>query len=160
MEIRNATYGDLDVLMEVFTKARRFMEAQGNPDQWRGGYPARGLVAGDIGLGQCYACVEDGRVVGTFVLARGEEPTYARIEGAWKNNRPYATLHRIASSGGRRGLSDEILSWAFARAGNLRGDTHADNLPMRRAFERNGFERCGTIWVKDGSPRIAYQREK
>ena len=30
---------------------------------------------------------------------------------------------------------------------------------MRRAFERNGFERCGTIWVEDGTPRIAYQKE-
>lgn len=42
---------------------------------------------------------------------------------------------------------------------NLRGDTHERNLPMRRAFERNGFERCGTIWVEDGTPRIAYQKE-
>ena len=56
-------------------------------------------------------------------------------------------------------MVDEIVTWAFSRYPNLRGDTHERNLPMRRAFERNGFERCGTIWVEDGSPRIAYQKE-
>ena len=39
----------------------------------------------------------------------------------------------------------------------MRGDTHEDNLPMQRVLEKNGFQRCGTIFVEDGSPRIAYQ---
>lgn len=89
----------------------------------------------------------------------GEDPTYRVIDGAWKNDRPYATLHRVASSGKKRGMVDVIVKWAFSRHPNLRGDTHERNLPMRRAFERNGFERCGTIWVEDGTPRIAYQKE-
>ena len=30
---------------------------------------------------------------------------------------------------------------------------------MQRVFEKNGFEKCGIIYVEDGSPRIAYQRK-
>lgn len=31
---------------------------------------------------------------------------------------------------------------------------------MQQVFEKNGFERCGIIYVEDGSPRIGYQRQK
>ncbi len=30
---------------------------------------------------------------------------------------------------------------------------------MQKVFEKNGFKRCGIIYVEDGTPRIAYQRE-
>lgn len=160
MKIRKAEPDDLDMLIKMFENARRFMAGHGNAGQWGGGYPSRELIERDVGLGQSYVCEEDGRMLATFVLLEGEEPSYAVIDGAWKNDRPYGTLHRVASSGERGGMTDEIIRWAFERTGNLRGDTHADNLPMQRAFERNGFERCGTVWMEDGTPRIAYQREK
>ena len=42
---------------------------------------------------------------------------------------------------------------------NVKGDTHEDNYVMQKVFEKNGFRRCGIIYVEDGTPRIAYQRE-
>ena len=96
----------------------------------------------------------------TPLFAQSEIP-YAVIKGEWKNHLPYGTLHRIASTGERRGMMDVIVDWAFEKTGgNLRGDTHELNLPMQTAFERNGFERCGIIWVEDGTPRIAYHKTK
>ena len=41
---------------------------------------------------------------------------------------------------------------------NLRIDTHKDNKIMINLIEKAGFERCGTIYVDDGTPRIAYQK--
>ena len=41
---------------------------------------------------------------------------------------------------------------------NIRVDTHADNKTMQRLIEKNGFTKCGTIYVKNGTARIAYQR--
>ena len=160
MNIRSAGAVDLPRLMELFAKARQFMAANGNPDQWSGGYPKQELLEEDIRLGRLYVCEEESKIHAAFVLALGDDPTYAVIEGAWKDDHPYGTLHRIASSGERRGMVDEIVRWAFAQTGNLRGDTHEKNLPMQKAFERNGFEKCGVIYVEDGTPRIAYHKTK
>ena len=158
--IRNAEMSDMPRLLELFSNARTFMEQNGNPDQWWGGYPPQSMLEEDIAQGQLYVCEEDEKILAAFVLAPGDDPTYAVIDGAWKDDRPYGTLHRIASSGERRGMMDVIVRWAFEKTGNLRGDTHELNIPMQKAFERNGFERCGIIRVEDGTPRIAYQKTK
>ena len=160
MNIRNAVREDIPRLLELFANARAFMAANGNPDQWWGGYPTQDLLESDIRLNQLYVAEENGSIHAAFVLAMGEDPTYAVIEGAWKNDLPYGTLHRIASSGEKRGMTDEIVAWAFGQIANLRADTHELNKPMQHAFERNGFERCGIIYVDDGTPRIAYQKTK
>lgn len=39
---------------------------------------------------------------------------------------------------------------------NIRADTHADNQIMQKLMEKNGFMKCGIIYVKNGTPRIAY----
>lgn len=157
--IRPATEEDLPVLHALYAGARRYMAQMGNANQWAADYPDR-VLSRDLELGQLYVCEEGGKMDAAFVLALGDDPTYRVIEGAWKNDAPYGTLHRVASSGRRPGMMDEIVRWAFAKTGNLRGDTHEKNLPMQRAFERNGFERCGIIWTEDGSPRLAYQKTK
>lgn len=157
--IRPATEADLPALYALYANARHYMAQTGNANQWPADYPDRVLPM-DLGLRQLYVCESDGGISAAFVLALGEDPTYRVIEGAWKNDAPYGTLHRVASSGKRPGMMDKIVRWAFARTGNLRGDTHEKNLPMQRAFERNGFERCGIIRTHDGSPRIAYQKTK
>ncbi len=160
MNIRLAAERDMEVLLALFANARKFMAEKGNPDQWWGGYPTREMLLDDIAKSQLYVCERDGHIYAAFVLAEGEDPTYAKIEGAWKNGLPYGTLHRIASTGEKRGMVDLIVAFAFARMNNVRGDTHELNLPMRGAFERNGFEYCGTIWVDDGTPRMAYHKVK
>ena len=30
---------------------------------------------------------------------------------------------------------------------------------MQKVLEKNGFVQCGKIYLADGSPRLAYQRE-
>ncbi len=160
MEIRHAKHQDMDTLTTLFANARRFMTENGNPNQWWGGYPTREMLESDIAKNQLYVCEEDGHIYAAFVIAVGEDPTYQMIEGAWKNDLPYVTLHRIASTGEKRGMMDVIVNWAFSRCANVRGDTHELNLPMRHAFERNGFEYCGTIWVEDGTPRMAFHKVK
>lgn len=159
MHIRRTTAADIPAVVGLYEGARRFMAQHGNTVQWAGEYPARADVEEDIALGRGYVCEEDGRIHATFAFILGEDQTYRVIKGAWKNDRPYGTLHRIASGGEKPGMVDVIVDWAFAQIPNLRGDTHEVNVPMQRAFERNGFEKCGIIWVEDGTPRIAYQKE-
>lgn len=159
MDIRPATVGDLDELERIFAAARRIMRESGNPTQWAGGYPSRDLVLGDIERGECHVVEHQGRAVGTFMFAIGDDPTYAVIHnGAWLDDGPYGVLHRVASDGTVRGVLPTALDFCGQRIDSLRIDTHEDNAIMQHILEREGFARCGIIHCHDGSPRIAYQR--
>ena len=131
--IRPAKNKDLELLMPIYAAARRWMCENNNPTQWAGGYPTRELLESDLKKGQLYVCERAGRLCGAFVLAEGEEPTYAVIEnGAWKNDLPYATIHRVASDGRERGIFAECLAFCRGRWDTLRIDTHFDNHIMQR----------------------------
>lgn len=160
LNIRKAVAGDLDRLLEIFDAARRFMADMGNPDQWIDGYPQRELVADDISAGHCYVCVYgESKIVGTFCFIPGPDPTYSYIEdGAWPGDSPYYVVHRLASDGSCRGIGDFCLAWCFSNYSCLRVDTHADNKVMQNLLAKNGFVRCGIIYVRNGTPRIAYQK--
>ena len=159
MHIRTAIPADLPTLMGIFARARRFMAAHGNPGQWPDTYPGERLMAEQIRQGVCYVCEGDGEVLGTFCLIFGPDPTYAVIEdGAWPDEAPYATIHRLASAGRRPGVGRFCIDWCGCRAGTLRADTHADNKVMQHLLESAGFVRCGTIYTEDGTPRLAYWR--
>ncbi|MBR6558675.1 MAG: N-acetyltransferase [Clostridia bacterium] len=159
--IRAAEIKDVEQLLCIYEKAKGFMRQAGNLTQWTGNYPSRELLLSDIEKGQLF-CEEseDGAIVFCFVLASGEDPTYGYIEGSWLSDEPYGTIHRIAKDGSHpmsRGVVSRCVAFALERYSHLRVDTHADNLPMQRAVEREGFRHCGTIYLSDGSPRMAYE---
>ena len=158
--IRPATFTDLDRLMEIFEAARRFMESTGNPNQWINGYPQRALIAEEISQEHCYVCQdEEGKTIGTFCFVPSPDPNYACIEdGAWLNDAPYHVIHRLASDGSEKGIFKACIDWCALQDTNLRADTHADNKVMQHLLEKNGFIRCGIIYVSNGTPRIAYQQ--
>lgn len=159
MEIRKATQQDLPALMKIFDRARHFMAQTGNPTQWRPDYPGIALMKAQIAQGVCYVCTEQGRVEGTFCLIFGPDPTYGVIEdGAWPDDAPYATIHRLASAGRVHGIAETCIRWSAGQSRTLRADTHADNKVMQHLLEKNGFIRCGIIHLANGSPRLAYWR--
>lgn len=159
MKIRRAQKCEIPEIMKIYDHAREFMCAHGNSNQWLKGYPSRELVEKDCEKGRLYVC-ETERIEGVFMFAAESDPTYERIDqGAWLNDRPYGTMHRMASAGRVRGLSAFCLSWCFEQCKNVKGDTHKDNYVMQNVFEKNGFKRCGIIYGEDGTPRIAYQKE-
>lgn len=162
MEIRKTQVEEIETVMRLYGRARAFMRATGNKNQWINGYPSRETVLQDIGRGDSYVCVEDdGEITGVFCFRQGTEPGYRLIEqGEWLNDEPYGVIHRLASSGKRKRLGDECIRWCFSRCPNLRVDTHRDNRVMQNVLERNGFRRCGIIYVEDGTPRIAYQGDR
>ena len=158
MEIRHTTPEDIPFLEEVFATAREFMIATGNPTQWTDGYPKNELVLEDISYGDSFVCIEDGAIVGSFVLRPGNDPTYEKIyEGAWKNDNPYATIHRIASNGKVKGVFAKAIEHALQNYSTIRIDTHKDNVVMQHLVEKAGFEYCGIIYCWDGGERLAYQ---
>lgn len=156
--IRPARAEDLPALTPIYDAARRFMAEHGNPTQWAAtGYPDRQDLEEDLARKQLYVFEENGVLHGAFVLQFGEEPNYREIDGAWLSDAPYGTIHRVASDGAVPGLFDACLAFCREKIGHLRIDTHENNAVMRHLITSRGFLPCGTIWVEDGTSRLAFE---
>ena len=156
--VRKVTFEDLERVLQIYAGARHFMEIHGNPHQWGKDKPQRTTLEEDIRRGDLYAIVRDDKIVGVFAFMLGEDPTYAQIfEGGWRRNDPYGTIHRIAGDGSG-GILHTCICYCERIIPYLRIDTHEDNVVMQRAVAKEGFTRCGIIYIADGTPRIAYDR--
>ena len=160
IRIRKSTIEDIPNILLIFESAREFMRLNNNRTQWNGNYPSESDVLKDISKGNSYVGIDpEGEIIMTFAFIKGEDPTYKTIyEGSWLNNEEYGTIHRIASNGKVRGVLEAACQFCSKKVQNLRIDTHEDNLPMLRALDNLGFVRCGIINCRDGSPRIAFQK--
>lgn len=158
MEIRKTKMSDLEKIKEIYSFAREQMKLNGNPNQWGEFRPSENTIIDDIKNGNSYVIEEDGIIYGVFAFIIGPDPTYQVIDGAWKNDEEYGTIHRIASSGVSKGVLKMSLDYCEKQISNIRVDTHEDNKIMQHLLEKNGFQRCGIIHIADGSPRIAYQK--
>jgi len=155
--VRLAEPRDLEAILNCYAAARCYMRENGNPTQWGDTYPARSLLEEDLACRRLFVCEDARGVYGAFVLLIGEEPTYAVIEdGAWLDPSPYGTIHRVCGGAGR-GVFSECVAFCKGQIAHLRIDTHQNNRTMRHLIEKSGFVPCGTIYVEDGSPRIAYE---
>lgn len=155
--IRLAEIKDLNIIQDIFNKAKIFMRNDGNMHQWNGNYPSDEILLNDINNNNLYVCYSDDLIYGVFYFYIGVDETYNYIEGSWPNNEEYGTIHRIASNGLRRGVFEEVVEFAKSKISNIRIDTHEDNKFMREKLEKNNFKYCGIIYITDGSPRRAYQ---
>ena len=73
MEIRRSTKNDIDEILKIFEVARKFMKDSGNPNQWKDSYPEITLIESDIENNISFVCVDEGKIVGTFVYFEGIE---------------------------------------------------------------------------------------
>ena len=158
LKIRNAELSDLGRILEIYRYAQDFMIKTGNPTQWGRSYPEETLIRRDIARNACKVLYDETGIHGVFALFSEPDPTYAKIEnGRWLNDEPYLTIHRMAGDGQVHGLFSRAADYCKGLSRNIRIDTHGDNQVMQKCIEQNGFRKCGTISVRDGSPRLAYQ---
>ena len=159
MLIRKTVPADLPQILAVYAYAREQMKQNGNPSQWGDDRPSLAVLEEDVRKGQSYVIEEKNQICGVFTFVIGSDPTYQVIEqGRWLNEMPYGNIHRIAVKGSVKHIYIRFMSYCIDRIPNIRIDTHADNLIMQHLLVKNGFQKCGIIYVDDGSPRIAYQR--
>lgn len=160
LQIRKSTLQDLDRIMPLYDKARAYMRRHGNMVQWIGGYPSVEVIRKDISLGNHYIGYDENNdvaVVFTFII--GADPTYSVIEdGEWPDDKPYGTIHRIASAEILRGVLKISVDYCFGLIDTIRIDTHADNAKMLSSLRKLGFTRCGVIHIADGTPREAFHK--
>ena len=154
--IRIARTEDLPGILNVFETARQFMRASGNPNQWGDNYPSETVLKEDILFNRLFVFCDGSEILGAFVYFVGVEPTYNKIDGAWRDNTAYGVIHRVANGGKIKGMVAKIIE--FANNPHLRIDTHQDNVVMQHVLEKNGFYPCGIIYLADGQKRIGYEK--
>ena len=159
MTITKAKYDDIEMIVPIYDKARKFMADNVNPNQWINGYPSHDIIAEDINNGNFYVCKnEEGSIVGAFTFIIGNDPTYEKIYcGKWLNDKPYGVIHRLVSNGTTHGITKNCIEWCLKQIQNIRIDTHADNKIMQSLMLKYGFEYCGIIHTHNGTERLAYQ---
>lgn len=164
MTIRKATTADIDAIMACIVDAQALLKSYG-VDQWQDGYPTAEIIKNDIARGESFVVTEGEDVVATAVISFAGEPTYKTIEGEWKNNNPYAVIHRLAvrNTSYGKGYAKAVFNYAEQlceerKISDLRVDTHADNRIMHRLLEELGYKYCGVITLLSGSKRIALQK--
>lgn len=156
--IRRAVNADLKSILNIYAGARKFMADHGNAGQWGESYPPVDMIEADLEAEKLYVIERESKLCGVFYFAVEEDPTYGRIDnGSWKSDEPYGVIHKVAAAEGERGVVAECVAWCKQTIGHLRIDTHEDNKVMQRAVAKQGFELCGTVYVRDGSPRLAYE---
>ncbi|HHX52746.1 MAG TPA: GNAT family N-acetyltransferase [Erysipelothrix sp.] len=159
MKVRKTTPKDINELLEIFSRARKYMRENNNPHQWSDDYPSKEIIDKDISLNQSYVLVDENEeIVATMMYHIGIDETYNKIDGAWLNNDEYGVIHRIASKQNKRGSATELINWALKQCCNLRIDTHEENKPMIWLLNKHGFTQCGIIYLQNGDPRIAFHK--
>ena len=159
MIIRSAKTEDLDTITKLYAYAREQMKNSGNFRQWGDNKPDPHTIREDISKSQLYLICDQNEICGVFAFFIGADPTYQIIEdGAWLNDKTYGVIHRVASNGKTKGIVQQALRFCEDKIKNIRIDTHEDNKIMQHILEKEGFQKCGRIYVADGSPRIAYQK--
>lgn len=156
MKIRKASEQDLDQIMQIYEKAKAFMHANGNKEQWGDDYPSRELIEQD--LDDMYLCMADGQIACVFYYAEEEDEDYREINGKWINEEPYAVVHRVASTGIVKGAAVYCLNWAYSQVPNIRMDTYKDNIPMQKLLEKCGFQYCGSFERLGTDKWMAYHK--
>lgn len=157
MKIKLASSKDINEMRKIFEYGRKIQLETGNLTQWEKGYPSNRLILEDIRKKAAYLCLDESReIIAVFSVFTEADPNYTEIDGKWLNDKKYATIHRIASTGKISGAGQYCIKWVLNQYNNVRIDTHHKNKQMKHILKKLGFKHCGTIYLENGEPRNAY----
>lgn len=163
---RKAREDDLDAIMTIIDEAKAYFKMRNIP-QWQDGYPNRESFLTDRRKGASYVLEENGEIVGTLAVYFDGDKNYDRIyDGEWLSEKqPYAAIHRVAVAAGRKGsglagqMVKEVERMCLERGiFSIKNDTHRLNQSMQGMLIKNGFVRCGVIYLENGAERIGFEK--
>ena len=165
MILRKARKGEEHTAYQCIEDARAYHKSLGFV-QWHPNYPTLSSIAGDIENGNGFVFAEDDVILGYCCIMIGDEPAYRVIDGAWKTERTYAVVHRMAFAEHSRGkhLSSKAFSLIKEHCiengiGAIRVDTQDENKVMQHILTKEGFAYCGLVTF-DGGPKLAYEWDR
>ena len=165
MILRKARKGEEYAAYQCIEDARVYHKSLGFV-QWHPNYPTLSTIEGDTKDGTGFVFVEDDVILGYCCIIIGDEPAYHVIDGAWKTDRAYAVVHRMAFAEHSRGKSLSSQAFSLIKEfcaengiGAIRVDTQDENKVMQHILEREDFEYCGLVTF-DGGPKLAYEWDR
>lgn len=165
MEFARADIGDLDEIMKIIEIAIEQLKKDGI-DQWQNNYPNHQIIKKDINDNNSYVLKDKKMVLATASVSFDGEDDYINIyNGKWLSDGKYGVIHRMAVDFDYRGsgLASIFLREIEKLCTNnkiysIKVDTHRDNEPMKKLLLKNEYIKCGVIYLKNKSKRIALEK--
>lgn len=168
VKLKKSVKEDLKEILSIIKDGQEFLKLQGL-DQWQNGYPNEESILIDINNSNSFVLTDDDKIVATAAIIFGIDPNYNTIyQGKWLTNNEYVVIHRIATKKEYRkcGYASKIIELLKEEINNkninsIRIDTHEFNFPMQKMLEKNGFKKCGIIYlnniINETNKRLAYE---
>ena len=154
---------DVAECYRIIDEGRMFQKEQGFIE-WTDDYRNEQTILDDIDAEKGYILTSDHRIAGYMCIDFSGEPAYAKIEGAWNSEQPYAVVHRMAFRKEYRGCGLSGIAWPLIEklciskgVNYIRVDTDFPNKRMQHILEKNGFSRCGIV-IFQGIGKLAYDK--
>ncbi len=163
MEIIKCTMAHWDAVAAFYDKVTAYLAQHVNYPKWRpGDYPGRDSTRAAIEEQIQYACVEQGKIIGAFIL--NADPGCDYDVGDWQRDLSrgeYLVIHTLAADPEdyRKGIGRFMVNYCICTAREkgyqaVRVDTVPENGPARRLYENLGFVFAGEKDLKRGLAEI------
>ena len=164
MTVREASYGQADVIFELYEQCRTAFRGA-LVDKWSDGRPDFDDVFGYIDDGICYVVEDDGKVVAAFILDFSGETAYRIPLGCQWPVGEYGVLHRVAvdKNSDYNSVVESIVDFCISRCAEngvevIRSGSHPKDQTLCNALSQCGFEPCGRFRTTTGEERHAYYK--
>ena len=161
---RIAKENDIAEIMEIVENVKIYMK-ENKINQWSENYPNEDVFLADLKENRLYVAEIDGKVIGMAVLILDGDGDYKNINGKWLSDGEYGVIHRIAVNPDYKSqnVAKNLLDFFENKLKELnydsiRVDTHKDNKSMLRFIEKNGFQKCGIVYIRKTDERIAFEK--
>ena len=163
MQIKLCTEADIVTVGKFYDQAVKYLCEHINYPKWTyKEYPSEGSVREKTEAGQQFMCVENGKVVGAFVLNDDPQGQYENAQwlkqltlGEYMVCHTLATDPAVQGKGIGRQMVECCIEYAKSHGYKaIRLDVVPENIPARRLYEKCGFQYVGDVDLERGLEEI------
>jgi ribosomal protein S18 acetylase RimI-like enzyme len=167
LTVTQALPDELPAVLAILDDCAAWLHEQGIeqwPDRFSGRTDWRSdRIAKYVDDGETWLVRDAGELVATFTLNDSADPDFAAGWPGGTGSELYIYRMAVLREHAGQSIGASILQWATARAADagvqwLRLDCHRANGPLQRYYERNGFQRVGTVVRPPRGSGALYQR--
>lgn len=154
VDFRKCEEKDIISVGAFYDRVVKFLDANINYPKWTyKEYPSEKSVRNMVEKGQQFMCVEDGEIIGAFVL--NDDPQGKYENATWSKQLEqgeYMVCHTLAAAPELKGkgLGTKTVEYCIQYAKDqgfksIRLDVVPDNIPAKRLYEKCGFQYVGDV---------------